>query len=367
MAIHANARVPYIARMRLVLCVLAAVLSAAGCAPVSGTRRAPVAILSYNVENLFDDVADETEYPDYNPENGWWNAALYRCRLERTAQVIRESVRGGPDIVALQEIENERVLNDLAETGLADQGYRYVVLCSSAGSPTNVGVLSRFPVLRTAAYPVRDEMDRTPTRDILEISIDCSGIRLSLLACHWKSRLGGAEYTEPLRIRAASVVADAVEALLAGNDRSEVLVLGDMNESVDEWQRIGMRYQTALEILDPFAAVPLGTLAVTIDRGTAVSSGDHRLYFSPWGEASACGDNSGNLGSYLYDGKWETLDNFLLTPGLLDQQGLSYSDFWVVPHSYLRDENGYPLAWMLETGRGYSDHLPIVLVLEHCR
>jgi endonuclease/exonuclease/phosphatase family metal-dependent hydrolase len=350
----------------LLLGAAVAVLAAAGCAPpATGTRCSPVTVLTWNVENLFDDEADETDYPEYNPENGLWNGELYRVRLARTARVIRDSVRGGPDIVALQEVENIEVLNDLVESGLADQGYRHIVLHSSEGSPVNSGVLSRLPLLRTASYPVGEAGEAALTRDILEVSVDCSGIPLTLLVCHWKSRLGGAENTEPLRVAAAQVVGEIRDERLVVDDAAELLVLGALNENVDESQRIGGRYQTALENCEPFAPVRPGTLAVTTDRCAALSSGDRRLLYSPWGEAAACGDASGSRGSYWYDGVWETFDNFLLSPGLLDRSGLTCSDFWIVPHAYLRTPDGRPFGWRLESGEGYSDHLPLVLVLEH--
>lgn len=317
-------------------------------------------ILTYNAQNLFDDVSNESDYPEYNPENGQWTSDLYRERLARTAAVIRESVRGGPDIVALQEIENQQVLDALVSRQLADLGYLHTVLVRSIDSAVNVGIITRLPVLCATAYPVTDCFDPVPTRDILQIAIDCSGTRLYLLVCHWKSQSGGTQYTEPLRLRAAAVVHDRLEAILAENVHAEVLVLGDLNESVDEWQRTGMQYQTALVLCNSSLDAPSGSLAVSVDLAATRASRDGGMLFSPWGKA---GTSAGTSGSYWYNGSWETYDNFLLSAGLLDPEGLSFLDFWVVPHDYLRDRGGHPFGWQLDTGLGYSDHFPLLLVL----
>ncbi len=347
------------------LCLLSAFIVTACGAWFGGGRgpHRPVTILTYNVQNLFDDSPDETDYPEYNPENGQWTGDLYRERLARTARVIRESVRGGPDIVALQEVENEDVLNSLVETHLAELGYLRPVLFRSAGSAINVGLLTRLPVLDAAAYPVTDCFDPVPTRDILQVSVDCEGATLFLLVCHWKSQAGGAEYTEQLRLRAAGIVQDRLATIRAENAEAEVVVLGDLNESVDEWQSTGMQYQTALTLCDSSLDARSGSLAVSVDLSAARAAYDTGLLFSPWGEAGACGSSTGGSGSYWYNGSWETYDNFLLSAGLLDRDGLTYVDFWVVPNGYLRDGSGHPYGWRLDTGLGYSDHLPLLLVL----
>jgi hypothetical protein len=80
------------------------------------------------------------------------------------------------------------------------------------------------------------------------------------------------------------------------------------------------------------------------------------VLFSPWEESGGY--------SYSYRGSRERLDGFLLSPGLLDGEGLSYSAFAAASARFLVDSEGSPIAWPGSGSAGYSDHLPVSLVLE---
>ena len=61
-------------------------------------------IATYNVENLFDDKIQGSEYKDF--KNGSWGAKQYSHKLNQIATVLLDL---DADIIALQEIENEGV------------------------------------------------------------------------------------------------------------------------------------------------------------------------------------------------------------------------------------------------------------------
>jgi endonuclease/exonuclease/phosphatase family metal-dependent hydrolase len=341
-------------------------------------RGVSVTLLSYNVDNLFDATANGTEYPEFRPSSGRWTDRLYRVRLENTARVISDSVPHGPDIVVLQEIENQAVLKTLADEYLRRGGYRYSVMVPVPGSAINVGVLSRFPVTGVLAHEVRAETTH-PLRNILEVTIDVHGVPLTLFACHWKAKSGGALRTEEARRIAAHIIITRMGRILQANPSAEALVVGDLNESEDEYERIGGQYRTAIINVDPhepstgvdpahipsdyakdsiFVVDHAADLAPVV-RALGGESAGHLVLFSPWGSVR----NGSDSGSYWYRGSWETIDQFLLAPGLLDNHGLTLAGFDVVTRDYLVNRLGHPRKWQSRIGSGYSDHLPILLTL----
>jgi hypothetical protein len=60
------------------------------------------------------------------------------------------------------------------------------------------------------------------------------------------------------------------------------------------------------------------------------------------------------------------MDHILLSPGLLDSAGMRYrkGSFRVVRFPFLLLPDGTPRKWShLKGGRGYSDHLPLLVTL----
>ena len=130
--------------------VLLLLVLAAGCAGgnISGTVETPgkddsIAIMTWNVQALFDGVENGTEYDDYRESTGW-TREKYRGRLNAIAQAIDKMDRK-PDIIALQEIESEQVLLDLAAV-IASRNYGRVHFTVIPQMALGVGLLSRFPL-----------------------------------------------------------------------------------------------------------------------------------------------------------------------------------------------------------------------------
>jgi endonuclease/exonuclease/phosphatase family metal-dependent hydrolase len=286
-------------------------------------------VLSYNVENLFDDRDSGLEYPEFRGPR--WGGERYSAKLAAVARAIRSSCPGGPDLVALQEVESERALADLAQR-LQGLGYSYLVFVPQPGAVVGVAFLSRLPVLRAHALAVETAGEvppgEAPLRHIVEIEVEHRGHSLRVLNNHWKAKTEGVRQTEAGRRAAAQVLARRVGRLLAEEPWADLLVLGDFNQNLEE--------------LEPWA------------QGVGLHD--------PWVEVPA-----GRRGSAVFRGAWQTPDHVLLAPGLLDRRGFTFSRgaFRVVrPGFLLQERTGFPRRF---AAGGASDHLPLLLRLRVAR
>ncbi|MCX7788084.1 MAG: hypothetical protein N2442_10350 [Spirochaetes bacterium] len=299
--------------------------------------------LSYNVHNLFDDQDDGTEYPEYSVAKGTWSRTQYLKKLENLSKVIRESSPGGADFLAIYEIEHERILKELIELYLPRMGYREYTVVKFSNSPMGLGFITRLPVLSCKTHqPVSRGF---PQRPILEVEVDCGGASLLVFLCHFKSKTEGAEATERNRVASAELIRNRMETLLKQNPSQEILVLGDLNENIDEYNQVEGKYPTALI---PLEAASSETISMVVSRDPTISALDEYPYvlYSPW-----FAEGTGK-GSYWYRGNWETIDHVLLSAQLLVPPRLVFSRFRVVTLAYLLHLDGQP-------NPTYSDHLPL--------
>jgi len=327
--------------------------------PLLWACQTRVRVLSYNVENLFDDRASGREYPEFRGSR--WNQELYPMKLAAVGRAIRRSCRGGPDVVVLQEVESETALLDLRDRALGQLGYRYAVFAagSADGFPqsgesalvTSVAALSRLPVRRSRLYEPGSHEGRAQ-RPILELELELQGRTLILFNSHWKSKIGGVEETEAGRRLSAQTLARRLRVVLTADPLAEVIVAGDLNLNLEE-----------------LTGRPLAAAA---DRRRAGLSAEGVVLYDPWYELSYP-----ERGSATYRGRWQTPDHFLLAPGLLDEQGLSYrpGSFRVVRLPFLvHADSGHPRRFDFDGSGaargapvGASDHLPLLLEIVFSR
>ncbi len=315
-------------------------------------------IFCYNTENLFDEVSDGSEYPEFDPARSGWDEELVRRRLKNLSDILTHASAGDPDILLFLEVENSRILQRLRDEYLSGRGYQWLYSAPSYGSPVTLAALSRIPFKAVNCHFVQIGMEEVG-RCILEILIEEGEHRLRIFLNHWKSKFGGAEQTEPLRIAASSLIRRRLDETYAADPDADILVAGDLNENPDEYERIGGAYQTAL--LQAGADVPAAysrkSLFVSGDRSLCGTTDEKVVLYSPWGD---CGAD----GSYFYAGTWECIDHILMSPGLFDSEGFSYGSFGVFNEAFILTDGGLPFRWDNSKMNGYSDHLPIYIKLQ---
>ncbi len=321
-----------------------------------------LSVMSYNVQNLFDDATDGTELAAYDPTQGDWSSAQFEKKVEAIAQVIRRSSPGGPDLVALQEIENENALDRLTTALPRRFAYRHSIIVPRTKAATHVAFLSKYPIERVHVH--RTEQWRgSPTRDVLEIELRYRGKLLHVLNNHWKSKREGVRETEQARVAAADVVRQRIAAICREKPDADIIVLGDLNENVDEYLQTGQMYETAL--VPDSAAIPDSfarrSLFLASDPARLSVSEQRVTLYETWYEMERT-----QWGSYVYQDEWQTLDHMLLSRGLFDDKGFYYirGSFRVMRKPFMvTSPQGYPKRWSPEREGGYSDHLPILITL----
>jgi endonuclease/exonuclease/phosphatase family metal-dependent hydrolase len=327
--------------------------------------RGGIVIASYNVENLFDDRWEGTEYSDYGPQQ--WSREQYYRKLSAIARAVKAISTRGPDVLCLQEVESERAARELRDRHLRGFGYSYLVFVPQQQVATNVACLSRVPVLRSRVHTVGN-FAGVPIRHILEIQLEVEGSFLYLFNNHWKSKTGGVEQTAEARLQAAEVLTERVRRILESEPEADLIVLGDLNENLEEYEQAGGRYRTAT-VAHSIPETRIGpseanALFITGKPEQAGLRDGRVVLYEPWYEFPP-----EQRGSAVYQGRWQTPDRILLAAGLFDREGFVYSpgSFRVVREKFLvNPQDGYPRRWPhpgAGADGGTSDHLPVLLTI----
>ncbi|MHC5109831.1 MAG: endonuclease/exonuclease/phosphatase family protein [Planctomycetota bacterium] len=186
-------------------------------------------IASFNILNLFD-TYDAPEHGDEatEPKN--------REEIDHVAETIRKI---NPDVIALQEIENQDYLEAFRRVCLKDMGYEIVFREGNDRRGIDVALMSRVPVgtvtsHRHVRFPGPGDTMRTMERDLLQVMLHPPGSSpLELWVVHLKSNYGGREHAEPIRMGEARYIRSLLDQALQQDPDARIVVLGDFN---DTWE-----------------------------------------------------------------------------------------------------------------------------------
>jgi len=318
----------------------------AGCA--EDIRR--LTIVQWNVENLFDHEDDPHNKGDdpFTPR-GWqhWSERRYRIKLMHLAEVLAKL---DGDIVCVEEIENKRVLDDLAEVLRSQHKLDYPFIVHREGPDhrgIDVALLSRArPVKTRWITPVEKQ------RDVLIADFVAGGKSFVIFVNHWKSRWGSQERSTRLRTAQAAAVRKEIDRLLEADPGSAVILAGDFNDNFD----------------DP---VVKDVVRSSSDRKRVLLESDAGWMYNLHAELK---EELRGTFYYRREKTWNSFDTISVSRGMLCGSG-DDSGWKVDPPSYevfrarpVVDPKGRPLPFRYltneETGKreyltGYSDHLPV--------
>ena len=314
-----------------------------------------VAVAFYNLENLFDyeDDPDNPGDDDFTPDGAYnWTPAKYEQKLDNLARVIsrlgREHTPMGPAVIGVAEVENRRVMEDLARRpAIADMNLGIVHLDSRDRRGIDVAFFYNprlFTVDNYRLEPVIDpENEWWVTREVMVMSGYLAGERMHFINNHWPSRRGGVD-TSRLRELAASTVLQVIDSIHSVESiNAKIIIMGDFND----------------DPADPSISVVLNAQRHQRD----VQPGG---LFNPFWNMHAQG-----LGTLVFQGRWNLFDQMIVSHSLLgdDFSSLRFERAEIFNRDFLIQQTGrnrgVPLrsfegtTWL----NGYSDHFPVLLYL----
>lgn len=327
----------------------------------SEQQTTAVTIMSFNVQNLFDNKDDpgkddkaylpieSKQSPAHNAAcaeievESWRNECLYLdwsddtidLKLSVLAGTIRQVNAGrGADVIAFQEVENQSILNRLRDEYLGDLGYQPAILIEGTDvRGVDVAFLSKLPLAEPPAlHPLHlpDFPDRVgDTRGVLQATFALpDGSRLTGFAVHFPAPFHPIE----MRIAAYEHLAGLLVALPASH---HAFAAGDFNTTRNEDNTSGL--------LDDYAR-PHWTLAHDV----------------------GCGDCKG---SYFYsrDSTWSFLDMIFFSPARGAKSTAQIrGDSVEIANRFPPQvsESGTPERFQSKKGTGVSDHWPLVSTIE---
>ncbi len=302
-------------------------------------------IASYNVENLFDLNLQGTEYKEYIPNNKYnWNKKSFEAKISNIIKVIKQL---DADIIALQEIENEKLLILLKQKL---PNYKYHSFAKMKNSSIGLGFLSKIEIIDNKRIDVNFKKKRF--RPILETVFEIENIKFSIFNNHWPSKRSSESY----RVKYALALNKYIKKFQ--NDYDYIL-LGDFNSNYDEFKTL--KYLENLN--DTQGLTGINDVLKTIKDYKYIQQNqiDDNTHYNLWLEIPLS-----QRFSSKYRGENNTPDNIILPSALFDNKKLSYVDDSFKVH--INDElyfNNQIYRWQTDykkrhKAEGFSDHLPII-------
>jgi len=303
-----------------------------------------VGLAFWNVENLFDTTDDpnvegDEEFTPQGPNQ--WTSERLDIKLNNLARVIsRMHENRGPAIMGLSEIENRDVIEMLIEK-LKPLGRDYQIVHQDSPSDRGIDCALIYDAnLFTLEFAKFHFVDADKTRDIVEAKLTRERASLTVFVNHWPARGNDARY----RMLAAQTLRARTQQILIEDPLADFVAMGDFND-----------YPT-----DPSLVEGLGAV------GDLASLSHGKLFNTSY----TTEPNSKN-GTYVYNEKWDVLDQIIVSPGMLLPGGVSWGLGSTKPvvladdQMYVPSGNGIskPSRSYSRTTfhkNGYSDHMPIV-------
>ena len=282
----------------------------------------------WNVENLFDLEDDPTTRDEEFALGGKKNVTqdIYDLKLKNCAAVLTDL---NADVLGLCEVENYFVLDALNR---AYDGRNYKII--HYDSPDRRGIDNAllydpevFNVIETK--PILNTLpEGGPTRDILYVQGEYKGHTLHIYVNHWPSNYGGKKKAIPKRRATARLLVNEVAEKLSNEPDAEILLIGDFNEEPTDDNVRTLKSVNMTSMMEPLMGQP-------------------------------------QVGTYVYRGKDNFLDQIIISSGLQDEQGLTAGQVAILDKPKYRQQEGkyahYPFRFWAGNKLlgGYSDHLAV--------
>lgn len=280
----------------------------------------------WNLENFYSPL-QKGEREDSTKVWNYRRFAIKRDLIVKTIMAVKDKEGEFPFLIGLCETDSYAAVRMLVNnTPLERLGYKTIHRDSPDKRGIDVALLYRenlFKLLETRFLRVHSFR----TRDILYAKGTVGEDTLHVFVNHWPSKLGGEKSSYSKRMEVASLLKSVTDSIKSANPSALIVAMGDFNDAPTS------------EAL----------------RGLGLNNLSGRL------KDSLTGSGSEVKGSHKYRGKWEMLDQFLVSDSVKGSACVFY-----MPHLLTEDKKYFGV----KTRRtfigprfvgGASDHLPILL------
>ena len=279
--------------------------------PIPELEPGQFSVMTWNVENLFDYLEPHPASPALP------NIRQYKVDIARTANTILAA--GAPSVVALQEVENIKVLEDIANSEiLSGRPYQPILIEGTDSRGIDVGYLVRTDhttILETKQHEAPEGITSRPPLEIV-LETGTPPTTLHILNNHFTSMSGGELATEPRRNSQAAWNVTVIEQILDVEPDSNIIITGDLNSYYES---------PPIEILRNAGLSHAFDLLQPEERYT-----------------------------YIYEGESQTLDHVMMTEWL-------YENIYSVIPLHINADYTIPIAGD-ESPTHKSDHDPVIVI-----
>mgnify|MGYP000905470353 CR=1 FL=1 len=313
----------------------------------ASAQQRTFSVMFYNTENLFDTVDDTLKDDDEFLPGGTrhWTKSRYSKKTDCISRAIIAA--GGwdaPAVAGLCEVENESVVKDLVNSEiLGGIDYSFIHYDSPDRRGIDLCLFCRrdiVTVLGAESWLPRTAGSKTAfdSRNVLFVKTRIYGDTISFVVCHWPSQRGGLLASEEQRRLISDMVMHKIDSVeKTTGPGAKIILMGDFNCSPD--------FKEIRKIEEHCGMINLSGGYTGVAKG-----------------------------SYKFRGRWEMMDQILISGNLTVPAvpGCKKYDvsFVVAANDFLlEDDPDYPGKRPFSTYRdyrwcgGYSDHLPVLLRL----
>jgi predicted extracellular nuclease len=249
----------------------------------------------------------------------------------------------GIQVIGMCEVENKFVIQEL-QAKLNKSTFEIV----HYESPDQRGIDNAL-IYNTAIFeliesgPIRVELggQSRPTRDILLVRLleNSTQQEFAVFVDHWPSRLGGEEKSKIKRITVSNILSEAISTTRKSNPEAIIVAMGDFNDHPSD--------ESMLQLTN-------------CDVGPCLTNFHAAFDYT-------------DIGSYVYRGNWEVLDQILVnnrkspdTHWRASQNNSGFVRYNWMMYKNEKDQTEVPSKTYGGSYfySGFSDHLPAYLILE---
>ncbi|MCD4770258.1 MAG: endonuclease/exonuclease/phosphatase family protein [Bacteroidales bacterium] len=283
-------------------CLLISLLSAWS----QSGRTETVSVIFLNTDNLFDVTDDPGNYDNaYTPAGEhFWGPVRYDEKIKVISELIGSvTAKGLPDIIALAEVENRTVVEDLLSQKGLKRG-KYNVLMEDNEGQSDVALLYKTGTLKVLEHKLlkpEPALEIADNASILYLKGELSDGRIyHLFINQWPCRDGSSVNSEQKRISCAVTVRKEVDRILNFEREARIIIMGSFND-------------------EPTNRSLLGMLNATNKRKNLNQRDLYNLFYDI--------HNFDNRGSLVINGIWQMYDQIIVSPVLLKESECFHTSF----------------------------------------